>query len=331
MPGGEEVEACRHHVGRVRFEDGAFADEEVEVALFRRVKAVAGRTPEGAAGVVAESEAVPADRAQQGGGGGGGHSDHPRRGRPGPRRQGPLRPAHGPPGVSYFTAGETGARLSHVKSEHLPLLNSVSAPALHPDGTRAVVSVLRPDFDADAYVGQLWTVPLDPDQPARRLTRGFRDAAPDFSPDGQVLAFLRAAAGGKPQLHIVEAAGGEPQPVTDAPLGVSAFAWSPDSRHIVYSARTPEDGPLRQHRRGLRRRRGRAADHRLPVPDERRRVYRGQAAPALPGRGSGPRRGTHGGAPGQGIEGPRRGSRQPSPRPVPPAARRPGRCRPRGS
>ncbi|HEX5869688.1 MAG TPA: S9 family peptidase [Longimicrobium sp.] len=129
-----------------------------------------------------------------------------------------------------------------MKSEHLPLLNSVSAPALHPDGTRAVVSVIRPDFDADAYVGQLWTVPLDPDRPARRLTRGFRDTAPDFSPDGQVLAFLRAAAGGKPQLHIVEAAGGEPQPVTDAPLGVSAFAWSPDSRHVVYSARTPEEG-----------------------------------------------------------------------------------------
>ena len=129
-----------------------------------------------------------------------------------------------------------------MKSEDLPLLNSVSAPALHPDGTRAVVSVLRPDFDADAYVGQLWTVPLDPDQRPRRLTRGFRDVAPYFSPDGQVLAFLRAAPGGKPQLHIVEAGGGEPQPVTDALLGVSAFAWSPDSRHIVFSARTPEDG-----------------------------------------------------------------------------------------
>ena len=44
-----------------------------------------------------------------------------------------------------------------MKSEHLPLLKSVSAPAVHPDGARAVVSVLRPDFDADAYVGQLWT------------------------------------------------------------------------------------------------------------------------------------------------------------------------------
>ncbi|MET1022242.1 MAG: S9 family peptidase [Arthrobacter sp.] len=129
-----------------------------------------------------------------------------------------------------------------MKAEHLPLLKSVSVPAVHPDGAHAVVSVLRPDFDADAYVGQLWTVPLDSARPPRRLTRGFRDTAPDFSPDGRVLAFLRAAAGGKPQLHIVEAGGGEPQSVTDAPLGVSAFAWSPDSRRVVYSARTPEDG-----------------------------------------------------------------------------------------
>jgi dipeptidyl aminopeptidase/acylaminoacyl peptidase len=144
-----------------------------------------------------------------------------------------------------------------VKSEHLPLLNSVSAPAVHPDGSRAVVSVIRPDFDADAYVGQLWTVPLNPDQEnpnsdnpnptnpehrPRRLTRGFRDTAPDFSPDGRALAFLRAAAGGKPQLHVVEAAGGEPQLLTATPLGVSSFAWSPDSRSIVFGARTPDEG-----------------------------------------------------------------------------------------
>ena len=129
-----------------------------------------------------------------------------------------------------------------MKPEHLPLLKSVSAPAVHPDGSRAVVSVIRPDFDADTYVGQLWTVPLDPERPARRVTRGFRDTAPAFSPDGRVLAFLRSAPGGKPQLHVVEAAGGEPQVLTDRPLGVSSFAWSPDSQRIVFGSRQPEDG-----------------------------------------------------------------------------------------
>lgn len=129
-----------------------------------------------------------------------------------------------------------------MKPEHLPLLKSVSAPAVHPDGSRAVVSVIRPDFDADSYVGQLWTVPLDPEKLPRRLTRGFRDTAPAFSPDGLVLAFLRATADGKPQLYVVEAGGGEPQVLTNAKLGVSSFSWSPDSRSIVYGARTPDDG-----------------------------------------------------------------------------------------
>ena len=41
---------------------------------------------------------------------------------------------------------------------------------------------------------------------------------------------------------VVEAAGGEPQLLTAAPLGVSSFTWSPDSRSIVFSARTPDEG-----------------------------------------------------------------------------------------
>ncbi|MGJ3191094.1 S9 family peptidase [Paenarthrobacter nitroguajacolicus] len=129
-----------------------------------------------------------------------------------------------------------------MKPEQLPLLNSVSAPAIHPDGTKAVVSVVRPDFDADSYVGQLWTVPLDPTKHPRRITRGFRDTAPAFSPDGLVLAFLRSDQDGKPQLHVVEAAGGEPQRITDQHAGVGGFVWAPDSHRIAFWARVPEQG-----------------------------------------------------------------------------------------
>lgn len=131
-------------------------------------------------------------------------------------------------------------RLGQVKPEHLPLLNSVSAPAVHPDGSMAVISVTRPDFGADSYVGQLWTVPLDTQKPPRRITRGFRDTSPAFSPDGMVLAFLRSTGpSAKPQLYVVEAGGGEPQPLTDRLLGVESFAWSPDSGRIVFTSREP--------------------------------------------------------------------------------------------
>lgn len=130
-----------------------------------------------------------------------------------------------------------------MKPEHLPLLNSVSPPAVHPDGSRAVVSVTRPDFGPDAYVGQLWTVPLDQEKLPRRITRGFRDTDPAFSPDGLVLAFLRTdGPSSKAQLCVVEADGGEPQVLTDRLLGVETFSWSPDSHRIVFSSREPEAG-----------------------------------------------------------------------------------------
>lgn len=128
-----------------------------------------------------------------------------------------------------------------MRVEYLPLLISPSAPTVHPDRSHAVVAATRPDFDADAYVGQLWRVPLDGGEP-RRITRGFRDTAPRFSPDGRLLGFLRAAPGEPPQLAIMPAEGGEPMVVTDAKLGVAEFAFHPDGTRLAFAARVPEEG-----------------------------------------------------------------------------------------
>ncbi|WP_026818447.1 S9 family peptidase [Arthrobacter castelli] len=130
-----------------------------------------------------------------------------------------------------------------MKAKHLHLLNSVSAPTVHPSGDRAVVAVTRPDFDGDTYVGQLWEAQLDPaGADARRISRGFRDTSPKFSPDGATLAFLRAAQGDKPQLHVMDASGSEAQALTEQHLGVNSFEWSADSTQIVYTARVAEHG-----------------------------------------------------------------------------------------
>jgi dipeptidyl aminopeptidase/acylaminoacyl peptidase len=129
-----------------------------------------------------------------------------------------------------------------VKAADLGLLTGVSTPTVHPGGAKAVVSVTRPSLEADATVGQLWSIPLIGHAAPRLLTRGFRDTAPRFSPDGRLLAFLRAEPKKAPQLYVVDAAGGEPVAVTDRTLGVSEFAWSPDARTLAFVSRVPEQG-----------------------------------------------------------------------------------------
>ncbi|HSN43656.1 MAG TPA: S9 family peptidase, partial [Propionibacteriaceae bacterium] len=128
-----------------------------------------------------------------------------------------------------------------MRPEQLPLITSVSGPTVHPRERWAVVATSRPDFDADSYVGQLWRVPLDGEAP-RRLTRGFSDSAPRFSPDGQLLAFIRATQDGRPQLFLMPTSGGEPMQVTDRKLGVSDVVFSPDSSTLAFVSRVPEEG-----------------------------------------------------------------------------------------
>lgn len=128
-----------------------------------------------------------------------------------------------------------------MRAEDIDKLVSVGRPDIAPDGSFAVFATSRPDLVANRGVGQVWRVDL-PDGAPRRLTRGTADASPRLSPDGTRLAFVRADAKGKPQVHVVSAAGGEPVQATDAVLGVEHFAWSPDGTTFAFLARVPESG-----------------------------------------------------------------------------------------
>jgi dipeptidyl aminopeptidase/acylaminoacyl peptidase len=132
-----------------------------------------------------------------------------------------------------------------VKPADLALLRVPGPPTLSPDGRHAVVAVTRLDFDDDEYRSRLWLLPTDGSAPRRPITQGDRDTAPTWSPDGRWLAFLRAEAGGRAQLHVMPADAGEPRRVTDPkqhPLGAGSPVWSPDSTRIAYVSRVPEEG-----------------------------------------------------------------------------------------
>ena len=127
-----------------------------------------------------------------------------------------------------------------MKPQDISHLISVSRPSIAPDGSFAVFATSRPDAAANRSVGQLWRT--DFTGAPRRITRGVADAAPSMSPDGTRIAFLRGVEKKGAQLHVVDAAGGEPVQVTDVHGGVSGFEWAPDGQSFVFAARVAEEG-----------------------------------------------------------------------------------------
>ncbi len=122
----------------------------------------------------------------------------------------------------------------YTVEQHIAL-KRVSSIAPAPDGSWVAVAVQRLDREGVKYVSDLWKVPTDGSTPTQ-LTRGdSKDAAPCFRNDG-ALGFLsnRQPTEVKPdedadkrmQVWILPADGGEPQQLTDEPLGVETFRFA---------------------------------------------------------------------------------------------------------
>ncbi len=117
------------------------------------------------------------------------------------------------------------------------LLNVKSAGGVQisPDGARVAYIVSETDWKQDVYVDQLWIAEVKSGR-TYQLTRGEKSCNnPNWSPDGQWLAFTSDRISGKNQIFVLHPDGGEAQQLTKTENGVSNYAWSEDGKSIAFT------------------------------------------------------------------------------------------------
>ena len=116
-----------------------------------------------------------------------------------------------------------------------------ASPQISPDGSKIVYTLVKVTAKHDNYETALWMTPAA-GSPPRQLTSGPHDSAARWSPDGKLLAFLRATEkDGKPeppQIYLLSMEGGEARPLTEIPKGAGELVWSPDGRSLAFRSPT---------------------------------------------------------------------------------------------
>ncbi len=139
-----------------------------------------------------------------------------------------------------------------LSPEEVAKLRSVRAAKISPDG-RFVAWVKsvprRPGSKKDGPAWkQLWVLTRDGKQ--RAFVGGHVAVGRvQWRPDGQAISYVAKRAGDrKPALYVIPVDGGESVRVLQHGGGVGAYAWLPDSRHVVFTARPPVPGKVRKLR-----------------------------------------------------------------------------------
>jgi dipeptidyl aminopeptidase/acylaminoacyl peptidase len=122
-------------------------------------------------------------------------------------------------------------------------MESVSNPAISPDGDTVLFSRGYVDMTRDQNQSNLWAI----DSAGRRLRQltdgAWNDSAPVWSPDGKRIAFLSNRSGSM-QLHVMWVDTREQLQLTRLERPPASITWSPDGKQIAFTGFIQDDTPI---------------------------------------------------------------------------------------
>jgi dipeptidyl aminopeptidase/acylaminoacyl peptidase len=115
-------------------------------------------------------------------------------------------------------------------------MERVSSPVPSPDGRWVAFELRTYSLEENKSLADLWLVATDGGSVPRQLTtHKASDHGATWHPGSRRLAFLSSRSGSS-QIWEISMEGGEARQVTDLPVDVESVRWSPDGKHLAFSA-----------------------------------------------------------------------------------------------
>jgi len=124
-------------------------------------------------------------------------------------------------------------------------LRSAGSPAVSPDGKSIVFTVRTVDWKKNSYDTEIWMVREGEEPFQFTWTKDGISVSPQWSPDGQWIAFL-ADRGDKQQIYLVRPDGGEAQKITDVKGGINSYEWFPCGTKVLFSKTEEESQSMKE-------------------------------------------------------------------------------------